>query len=66
MADQKAEQILQFPPVKFAKKFEPRVLEKDPALKGFLDPSVKFIFMDATHGFSDNVCYLIRFLLNLF
>lgn len=43
------------PPVKYAKKFEPKLLEKDDALKGFLDPSVKLIFMDATPGFSDHV-----------
>lgn len=43
------------PPVKEAKKHEPRVLERDVALQGFLDPQVKVIFMDATSGFTDKV-----------
>ncbi|KAJ6220158.1 hypothetical protein RDWZM_005970 [Blomia tropicalis] len=48
-----AEKMLQMPPVKYAKELVPRVLEKDSALEGFLDSSVKMIFLDATPGFSD-------------
>lgn len=51
-----AEKMLQMPPVKYAKELVPRVLEKDSALEGFLDSSVKMIFLDATPGFSDIVC----------
>ena len=45
--------MLQMPPVKYAKELKPKVLEQDAALQGFLDPSVKLIFMDATPGYSD-------------
>lgn len=55
MADAKAEKMLQMPPVKYAKEHKPKILEQDPAIQGFLDPSVKIIFLDATPGYSDVV-----------
>lgn len=58
MSDSKADQMLQMPPVKYAKSVEPEVLEEDVALQGFLDPSVKLVFLDATAGFADNVIEL--------
>ncbi|XP_027195734.1 mitochondrial ribosomal protein S22 [Dermatophagoides pteronyssinus] len=53
-ADQRADSLLQMPPVKYPTEYEPRILEKDIALQGFLDPSIKLVFMDATAGFTDN------------
>mgnify|MGYP006875368475 CR=1 FL=1 len=47
------------PPVKYTEEYEPRILEKDIALQGFLDPSIKLVFMDATASFSDNVRLVI-------
>lgn len=57
MADQKAERMLQMPPVKYPEEHQPKVLEQDEALQGFLDPSVKVILMDATPGYSDVVSF---------
>lgn len=42
------------PPVKYAQEIKPEVLEEDAELKGFLDPSLKLVFLDATPGFDDN------------
>ena len=50
--------MLQMPPVKYAKELEPKILEQDVTLQGFLDSPVKLVFMDATPGFSDVVCIL--------
>lgn len=47
--------MLQMPPIKYPEEIEPKILEQDVALQGFLDPSVKVIFMDATPGYSDVV-----------
>ena len=49
------------PPVKYPTEYEPRILEKDIALQGFLDPSIKLVFMDATAGFTDNVSLFFSF-----
>ncbi|KAF7491813.1 28S ribosomal protein S22 [Sarcoptes scabiei] len=53
-ADERADTMLQMPPVKYSKTFEPKTLERDIALQGFLDPSVKLIFMDATAGIAEH------------
>lgn len=55
MADEKAAKMLQMPPVKYPAEHRPKVLDQDPALQGFLDPSVKVILVDATPGYSDVV-----------
>lgn len=50
-----AEKLLQMPPVKYSQNFEPRVFEKDIAIQGYMDPSIKIILLDASPGFNDNV-----------